>query len=239
MADWQNALASTPGWNGDITNRDAKLALARVVADRVRPGDVVGVGSGSTAFLALQACAERAAREGFTFTAIPTSIETAQSCVAFNVPTTSLIAARPDWCFDGADEVDSEHRLIKGRGGACFREKLVWRACAGDRLLLVDATKFVDQLGSRTPVPVEVVPEALMLVDDALRVVPHVIDVAVRPAGLGKDGPVLTEYGNVVLEVQFSQIPNGTEVLLDAIPGVVASGLFEGNVLTIVQPSSE
>ncbi|MFZ4515301.1 MAG: ribose 5-phosphate isomerase A [Acidimicrobiia bacterium] len=234
MAKWSNALAAIPGWVGEIAHLEAKRSIANIVASRVSDGDVVGVGSGSTAFLALQACAEHAVHTGISFTAIPTSIETAQSCVAFGVPTTSLMGARPDWCFDGADEVDGDHRLIKGRGGACFREKLVWRSCLGTRLLLVDASKFVEQLGSTHSVPVEVVPEALMLVDSALRALPEVIDVAIRSAGSGKDGPVLTEYGNLLLEVRFGNIPAGTEAQLDAIPGVVASGLFEDNQLEIV-----
>lgn len=229
MADWKNPLAKTPGWVGDISNRSAKAAVAEQVAARLQAGDVVGIGSGSTAFLALAACAHRASGEGFTFTAIPTSIETAQSCVAFDVPVTSLAALRPDWCFDGADEVDPAKRLIKGRGGACFREKLVWRACAGPRVLLVDQSKFVEHLGSKFAVPVEVVPEALMLVDDALRALPGVVEASVRPAGAGKDGPVLTEYGNLMLEVRFSEIPVGTERALEAIPGVVACGIFEGD----------
>jgi ribose 5-phosphate isomerase A len=229
MAVWKNPLATTPGWVGDISNRDAKTAVAHQLAERLQPGDVVGIGSGSTAFLALEACAARAAAEGFSFTAIPTSIETAQSCGAFGVPVTSLAALRPDWCFDGADEVDPQKRLIKGRGGACFREKLVWRACAGPQVLLVDQSKFVDVLGSTFAVPVEVVPEALMLVDDRLRALPGVSGVSVRPAGAGKDGPVLTEYGNLMLEVRFDEIPIGTEVALEAIPGVVACGIFEGD----------
>jgi ribose 5-phosphate isomerase A len=234
MADWKNPLASTPGWIGEISNREAKAAVARQLAQRLQPGDVVGVGSGSTAFLALEACAARATNEGFTFTAIPTSLETAQSCVAFGVPVSSLAAVRPDWCFDGADEVDPQKRLIKGRGGACFREKLVWRACVGPQMLLVDQSKFVDALGSKFSVPVEVVPEAIMLVDERLREVPGVTEVLVRPAGLGKDGPVLTEYGNLLLEVGFDVIAAGMEVTLEAIPGVVACGIFEGDDPEIV-----
>ena len=83
MADWNNPLAKTPGWVGEISNRPAKEAVAQQLAARLEPGDVVGVGSGSTAFLGLEACAARAAAEGFSFTAIPTSLETEQSCVAF------------------------------------------------------------------------------------------------------------------------------------------------------------
>ena len=96
-------------------------------------------------------------------------------------------------------------------------------------MLLVDQSKFVEHLGSKFAVPVEVVPEALMLVDDALRALPGVVEASVRPAGAGKDGPVLTEYGNLMLEVRFSEIPVGTERALEAIPGVVACGIFEGD----------
>jgi len=103
MADWKNPLASTPGWIGEISNREAKAAVARQLAQRLQPGDVVGVGSGSTAFLALEACAARATNEGFSFTAIPTSLETAQSCVANTprppeAPHTSTFCPAPSTC---------------------------------------------------------------------------------------------------------------------------------------------
>ncbi|MGD2115884.1 MAG: ribose 5-phosphate isomerase A [Acidobacteriota bacterium] len=224
-------------WTGAILNREEKEAVAERVAERVRDGQVIGVGSGSTAFVAIHAIAARVAREGLAITAVPTSVEVAQVCAAVGIPTAGLSEVRPEWGFDGADEVDDRSRpngpvrLIKGRGGAMFREKLVM-ASQAETLILVDGSKRVDRLGERFPVPVETHPAALHLVEERL-VALGAAEIVLRPAG-GKDGPVITESGNLILDARFGDIPDTLEADLAAIPGVIETGLFIGYPVEIV-----
>jgi ribose 5-phosphate isomerase A len=111
------------------------------------------------------------------------------ACAELSVPTTSLLQVRPDWSFDGADEVDSDLNMIKGRGGAMLREKLLL-ASSPERYILIDESKKVAKLGERAPVPVEVIPEALQLVQSHLLEEFDVREVEVRMA-VAKDGPTL------------------------------------------------
>lgn len=214
-----------------VENESAKREAASKMAARLRPDEVVGVGSGSTSRLTLEALAARSAAEGFSWTAIATSYEVELACAEAGVPIVSLATRRPDWSFDGADEVDPTANLIKGRGGALLREKLVM-AASPERYVVVDPSKLVGRLGERHPVPVEVVPEAVRLVLDELgrrgwR------DVALR-AGGGKDGPVITERGNYLLDVTVRDVPADAEAWLKSLPGVVESGLFVGYAPTVV-----
>lgn len=223
-------------WPGEISNREEKEAVAARVADELRDGQVVGAGSGSTAFLALSAIARRVAEDGLTVRAVPTSTEVALACAALGIPTTGLAEARPDWGFDGADEVHVRRgvvRLIKGRGGALFREKLVM-ASQPRTLVLVDRSKLVDRLGERFPVPVETHPAALHLVEERLRDL-GATEVTLRMAA-SKDGPVLTENGHLLLDARFAEIPDRLERDIKAIPGVIESGLFVGFPVEVVTP---
>lgn len=223
-------------WSGEISNREEKEAVAERVARELQDGQVVGAGSGSTSFLALHAIARRIERDGLSVRAVPTSTEVALACAALGIPTVGLPEARPDWGFDGADEVherDGVVRLIKGRGGAMFREKLVM-ASQARTLILVDRSKLVDRLGSRFPVPVETHPWALPLVEERLRTL-GATEVVAR-AAKSKDGPVFTENGNLILDAHFEEIPDALERDVKAIPGVVESGLFVGFPVEIFLP---
>lgn len=225
-------------WSGKISNREEKEQVAARVADELRDGQVVGAGSGSTAFLALAAIARRMAEDGLSVRAVPTSTEVALACAALGIPTTGLAEARPDWGFDGADEVHEEDgvvRLIKGRGGALFREKLVM-ASQPRTLILVDRSKLVDRLGARFPVPVETHAQALHLVEERLRRL-GATEVTLRMAA-SKDGPVVTENGHLLLDARFDAIPNRLEADIKAIPGVIESGLFVGFEVEVVTPGS-
>lgn len=223
-------------WPGEISNREEKEVVAARVADELRDGQVVGAGSGSTAFLALSAIARRVAEDGLTVRAVPTSTEVALACAALGIPTTGLAEARPDWGFDGADEVHVRRgvvRLIKGRGGALFREKLVM-ASQPRTLILVDRSKLVERLGERFPVPVETHPAALHLVEERLRDL-GATEVTLRMAA-SKDGPVLTENGHLLLDARFAEIPDRLEADVKAISGVIESGLFVGFPVEVVHP---
>lgn len=229
--NWTNRLATTLLWNSEISNREQKESVANQVAERVRDGDVIGVGSGSTSFLALQAISRKVQERGWSVTAIPTSHEVAMACSVLGIPTTSLMQLRPDWAFDGADEVDPDHNLIKGRGGAMFAEKLVIKSSA-ENFILVDPSKHVQALGSKFAVPVEVDPRAVNLVESCLEQL-GATEVAMRMAK-SKDGPVITEAGNLILDVRFRQIGTEMEREIKSIPGVIESGLFIGYPVQIL-----
>ncbi len=223
-------------WSGEISNREEKEAVAERVAREVQDGQVIGAGSGSTAFLALHAIARRIEREGLAVTAVPTSTEVALACAALGIPTTGLAEARPDWGFDGADEVAEVSGvvgLLKGRGGAMFREKLVM-ASQARTFILVDRSKRVERLGTRFPVPVETHPEALHLVAEGLDRL-GATEARLRPAER-KDGPVVTETGHLILDVRFPRIAATLETEIKAIPGVIESGLFLGYPVEILMP---
>jgi ribose 5-phosphate isomerase A len=208
-----------------IANRAAKARIGEAISARVRDGEVIGIGSGSTALLALLAIAERQRRDRLAILAVPTSLEIAFACARLGIAVTSLSAHRPQWCFDGTDEVDSAGNLIKGRGGAFFREKLVMRA-SGRAVILAERSKQVERLGSRFPIPVEVYPEAALLVEERLRAL-GANAVVLRAAG-GKDGPVVTEQGNLILDASFDGVEGDLETRIESTTGVLACGLFWG-----------
>ena len=113
---WESSLVEHLQWSDTITNRESKEQLARMIAMRVQEGEIIGAGSGSTVYLALLAIAERIRTENLHVTVIPASMEISMECVRLGIPQTTLWMCRPDWTFDGADEVDPDHNLIKGRG---------------------------------------------------------------------------------------------------------------------------
>ncbi|MCB0827501.1 MAG: ribose 5-phosphate isomerase A [Solirubrobacterales bacterium] len=217
-----------------ISNLEAKRGVADRLAASAESGQTIGAGSGSTAYLAVRAIAARvAAGELERVTLVPTSLEIEMTIAGLDLPVGDLFADRPDWLFDGADEVDPAGSLIKGRGGAMFREKLLFKA-TDDRRVLVDASKAVEKLGSKFPVPVEVVPRALPVVVPELESL-GAVELQIR-TGSGKDGPVLTELGNVIVDCRFDEIAGGLEVAIKSTTGVVESGLFQGYEPTLVSP---
>ncbi len=228
---WENKIATTLQWTKEISNREQKEAVAAKIAERVRDGDVIGVGSGSTSYLALLAISKKVKEQKLSVLAIPTSHEVSLTCSIMGLPTSTLLNARPDWYFDGADEVDPKKNLIKGRGGAMFAEKLVMKS-APENYILVDSSKFVSQLGEKFAAPIEVDPRAVNLVETELSKL-GVKEVQMRMA-LAKDGPVITEAGNLILDVRFNKIEDGYEKEIKSIPGVIESGLFMGFNLEIL-----
>lgn len=223
--NWSNRSATEHRWSNEISNWEIKDGLAARVAELVNDGDVIGVGSGSTCFVAIQKIGDRVRREGLRCVAVTTSIEASLACTVAGIETTSLLAVRPNWSFDGADEVSPEGYFLKGRGGAMFREKILMVSSL-KRYLLVDRSKLVDRLGQTFPVPVEVYPEALHHVESEL---PRLGATSVElRLGVRKDGPVITEAGNLILDATFSNIESTLERDIKAVPGVIESGLFIG-----------
>ena len=229
--DWTSL--PQPKWNGTISNEDAKKQIASQLSQRANDGDVIGIGSGSTSFLALIALASRVREEGLRIRCVPTSLEIEQTCTALGLVVTTLVNARPDWCFDGADEIDPDHNMIKGRGGAFVREQLVFAASAS-RIILVDESKFVKHLGEKFPVPLAVVPEASSYVRERL-VNDLGCEPVVRPAG-GKDGGVIDEHASLVMDlpITIDHSPKELEQYLLMVPGISATGLFVGYDIEVI-----
>ena len=208
----------------DLKEKEQKEKIAKEIAQKVKDGDVIGFGSGSTSYLAIKEIAKRIEEEELHITAIPTSYEIKALCHSLNIPTVSILEKRPDWAFDGADEVDKNNNwIIKGRGAALFKEKLNM-VNAGITYILVDDSKLVDELNKVMPIPIEVYPEAVSSVREAL------LDLGATEAVLRKaekkDGPVFTENNNVILDTKFVEIYDALEEDIKSITGVIESGLF-------------
>ncbi len=218
--DWNSSITNSL-WPDSIQNRESKEKVAEQIAEKVKDGDTIGVGSGSTSYLALLAIAQKIKTEALSVRAIPTSIEIALTCISLGIPVVSLQENRPDWYFDGADEVDPNNHLIKGRGGAMFKEKLIMSASSRN-YIIIDKSKLVEKLGAKFPVPIEVFPSALMAVEAELKKL-GATEILLRPAQ-GKDGPIISENGNLILDVRFDQ---DMETKIKCITGVIESGLFQ------------
>ena len=214
---WDHSLIDTLEWGNQISHKEDKIKIADLIASKVENGQVIGVGSGSTSYLALTRIAERIRMEHLSILAIPTSLEIRMTCAQLGIPVTSLFSHKPDWTFD------AHFNLIKGRGGAMFKEKLLISS-SPQTYILVDPSKKVERLGAKFPIPVEIFPEALTHVEDRLhRLNPREIKLRM---GQGKDGPIITENGNMILDVWMDYIPENTESTLKSITGVLESGLF-------------
>jgi len=229
--NWDSDIIKNLAWSDTIINREGKQKVADEIAKKVKEGDVIGVGSGSTSYLALLAIAKKVKQEKLNIKAIPTSIEIALTCTELGIPLTTLYEHRPDWLFDGADEVDPKHSLIKGRGGAMFKEKLMIMSSPVN-FILVDESKLVNKLGSNFPVPIEVFPQALLEVEFQLKQL-GVSELKLRPAK-GKDGPVITENGNLILDARFDEIGDDLEKKIKSITGVIESGLFIDHHIEVI-----
>ena len=200
----------------------AKMAAGFRAADMVEDDMVVGLGTGSTVFYTIERLAVRI-RDGLCISGIPTSYQTALRAREYGIPLTTL-DDNPiiDMAIDGADEVDPKLNLIKGRGAAHMREKCVASA-AFQFIVVVDEQKVVPRLTA--PVPVEVLPFAVRPVMIQLRefgCIPKIRE-AVK-----KDGPVISDNGNFIVDCSFNEITNPSELehAIANIPGVIECGLF-------------
>jgi ribose 5-phosphate isomerase A len=193
--------------------------------DLVADNSLIGLGSGRAARAFVQALADRVRAGAVRVRGVATSEETARLARDLGVPLTTLTEAGTlDLTVDGADEVDSRLNLIKGYGRALVREKVV--AAASDRLvILVGQEKMVTRLGERGKLPVEIVPFSLPLCERRL------LDLGCRPVLWAENGHALTtDNGNYILDCGVEPIdePRQLESTIQAIPGVVGTGLFLG-----------
>jgi ribose 5-phosphate isomerase A len=210
----------------DLQDR-MKQAVAEAAVEQIRDGMVLGLGSGSTAALMIQALGAKLRRGDLNdIVGVTTSFQGEVLAAELGIPLKSLNAIdRIDLAIDGADEVDPSFQLIKG-GGACHvQEKLVARRA--DRfVVVVDSTKLVDTLNLGFLLPVEVLPGAWRQVQGQLKEMGA--DAQLRMA-VRKAGPVVTDQGNVVLDAKFAggiTSPAALEKEINNLPGVLENGLF-------------
>ncbi|TCW62132.1 ribose-5-phosphate isomerase RpiA [Treponema sp. J25] len=206
-----------------------ELVGQTAVDQLVRSGMKVGLGTGSTAMPAVRRIGELLQKGVLKdIKAVSTSFQTTVACEELGIPLYTLnsreIGGELDLTIDGADEVDPDNNLIKGGGGALLLEKIVAYA-SKNYAIVVDESKLVEHLGLAFPVPVEVIPEARETVRRALEKLGA--RVTLRQA-VRKAGPVVTDKGNLLLDILFSQPVDARllEAEINQIPGVVENGFF-------------
>lgn len=209
---------------------DLKRQAAIKSVDYVRDGMVVGLGTGSTAKHMIIALGELV-KKGLKIKGVPTSKETADLARKIGI---ALIETEDQWSIDvtidGADQVDPQLNLIKGGGGALLKEKVV-AAAARQLIIVVDHTKCVPVLGGTFPLPVEVVPFGW---GSTAR---QIEELGFKSVLRKKDGAIFkTEASHYILDVQITRIdkPAELELQLNALPGVVETGLFAGRTDILV-----
>lgn len=208
----------------DWIEKEKKNAALEAVK-HVKDGFIVGLGSGSTAAYAIEEIGKRIKHEALRVLGVPTSYQALLLAVKHRIQITTL-EEHPtlDLTIDGADQIDEELNLIKGMGGALAREKIV--AFASKKLVIVaDESKKVKVLGENNhPVPIEVLPFATPIV---MRKIGEIGGKPILREGTKKVGPVITDNGNVIIDVDFGIIHNPAELERKLkFPGVVETGLF-------------
>jgi len=216
------------------SNRIMKEAAGKAAVDAlVKSGMKLGLGTGSTAIHAVRRVGELLANGALRdISAFATSFQTEIECEKLGIPVFSLnskeLAKGLDLTIDGADEVDPQNRVIKGGGGALLIEKIAAYSSALFAVI-VDESKLAQNLGTGFPVPVEVVPSARV---QSARVFEELGANVILREALRKAGPVITEHGNLILDIRFSSPvdPVLMEAEINSIPGVVENGFFTGNI---------
>jgi len=207
--------------------RDAAKKMAALeAAKHVKDGFVIGLGSGTTVAFAINEIGRRIREDKLKVSGVPTSYQAFILATECGIPITSLKEhPQLDLDIDGADQIDGELNLIKGKGvGAITREKIVASA-AKKMIIIADETKLTQKLGERDPVPLEVLPFAEPIVSLKIK------EMGVKPVlreRIDKTGPFITDNGNFILDVNFGPIENPRELdlKLKLIPGLVETGLF-------------
>ena len=227
-----------------------KQIVADAAIQEVKSDMILGLGSGSTAALMIRSLAEEI-RSGKlkNIRGVATSFQSEVLALELDIPLIDLSSvSQIDLAIDGADEVDPDFQLIKG-GGACHvREKLV-ASKADQFLIVIDETKLVQKLNKSFPLPVEVLPNSWKLVQD---VISEMNGSSHLRMATKKAGPIVTDQGNLILDVLFNDginNPKDIEMSINNIPGVLENGLFvditdkvlvgkiENNIPVVYSPS--
>ena len=204
-----------------------KKAVAEAAVNEVTSNMIVGLGSGSTAAIMIKTLANKIKTgELKEIRGVPTSFQSEVLALELGIPLIDLVSVdQIDLAIDGADEVNPSYQLIKG-GGACHvREKLV-ASKANKLLIVVDQTKLVKNLNEEFPLPVEVLPSAWKQVKDVIEDMDAQCKLRLAEK---KAGPVVTDEGNLILDVLFNggiNNPKEIELQINNIPGVLENGLF-------------
>jgi ribose 5-phosphate isomerase A len=205
-----------------------RIAAERAVAEYVESGMVLGLGTGSTASLAVHRLGELiASGELEDIRGIPTSEQTEALARGVGIPLATLSETQPEITIDGADEIGPSLALIKGRGGALLREKIVAYATDRGLVVIADGSKLVESLGVG-PLPVEIEPfgwEATLRALASLGCEPEL-----RVDQTNPNRPSVTDGGHYTADCLFSSIPDpaALEEEIKYIPGALESGLFVG-----------
>lgn len=202
-----------------------KENVGRQASELIKDGQVVGLGTGSTTHHFIRFLGERVKNEDLDILGIPTSFQSLILAREAGIKITTLDEHDINIAVDGADEVSPTLDLIKGGGAAHTLEKLV-DSSADEFVVIVDESKMVDSLGE-FPVPLEIIPDSLRLVKNAVTDMGGIPELRM---GIQKDGPVITDNGNFVLDTKFDEIENPyeLEIELNTIPGVLENGIFAG-----------
>jgi ribose 5-phosphate isomerase A len=206
---------------GEALKRLAGVAAAKFVSD----GMLCGMGTGSTTRFFIEEVGRRMREDGLRVTAVPTSFQTRILCKQQGIPLRDAQdCGRIDLAVDGADEVDPNLNVTKGGGAAHTMEKLV-ASMASQFVVIVDESKLVPRLGTTLDIPIEVIIPALGYVTD---VVTRLGGQPRLRMGVNKDGPVVTDNGQLVLDVKFGPEIDLRDVdaRLHDTPGVLETGLF-------------
>src|SRR5271170_4107549 len=207
-----------------MAHENEKELTGRAAAQMVRDGEVVGLGTGSTAYFTVIALGERV-KAGLKIIGISTSVHTGDLARGIGIRLTTLDEhPEIDITIDGADEVNPQLQLIKGGGGALTREKVI--ATASKKMVVVaDSSKVVPVLG-KFPLPVEVIAFARAVVERKIVSLGGSPKLRVKTDG----SPYLTDNGNQILDCSFGQIvdPPALALTLSDTPGIVEHGLFIG-----------
>lgn len=221
---------------GTLDREDMKKMAAEKAADYIKDGMIVGLGTGSTVEHLLPKIGE-AVKNGLDIIGIPTSHKTKKLAESYGIPISTLTEhPEIDVTIDGADEVDPQLNLIKGAGGALTREKVVAYASKKE-IIIVDETKLVQQLGSYSPVPIEVIPfgwyPTKLIIEDRFS--------CMAELRKDEDKPYTSDNMNYILDCEFDGIddPRELERSLKEIPGIVETGLFVDLVDTVIVGTRE
>ena len=213
-----------------------KKMAAYEAAKEIKDGQIIGLGTGSTTHYFIEKIGMRIKEEKISIMGVPTSYHSFMLAKEWKIPVTTLEEHNIDIAVDGADEIDPDFNLIKGGGGAHTLEKIV--DYSADKLIIIaDDSKVVDKLGT-FPVPLEIIPQSNKLVFDSLK------DMGADPElrlATGKDGPVISDSGNFIIDANFYEIDNPIQLEkdLNSIPGVVENGIFSQMVDKVILGTSK
>jgi ribose 5-phosphate isomerase A len=213
---------------------DKKRIAAETAVGMIEDGMTVGLGTGSTAYWAIKGVGELVSK-GYSLRCVATSVETEELASECGIEVLSMEEVDSiDLTIDGADEVDPRFRLIKGLGGALLREKIVAHSTKVE-VIIVDDSKTVERLGGRCPLPVEV------LRFGHKQTMRSIEELGCMAKLRGGDTPFITDGGNFIYDCEFAAIedPEGLELQLNIIPGVVENGLFLGLAHVVIVGTEE